>query len=182
MFKSIASLTVLIVLFTGSGVYAGTKINTFLSLLAITGVHALGHDNQGRELDVNVSINVKSFDEVWHTEEHGKRLLIHGAGFRMQSEFVRHFDNTVLAREMHKANVVYSIGYLLGINELFAGLKVGDIELISEHSGSKWPVVVCLTSGIISDFMHINDPKLSWSMQFWQSGYGVPGIAFNYTY
>lgn len=161
----------------------GTIGKMLLAYGLTTGIHPLGHVDEGRKLGVDVEIDPKTFSEKWYTDDPRKAARIHGAGFRGQDSVAKHTDSSkFIGKDMRNANALYKIAYLLGSPKLFDAKTKGDFTLLGDSlkdKGATKTMKAAVLLSAIADLHKAKNPKRPWDLDFIQSSTGAPGLGIS---
>jgi hypothetical protein len=146
--------------------------SALLAIPLLYGGHEAGHEIEADRLQVPMHWE----DKTWYagTDDKKKLAKIAGAGFRGQDQINKAFEGTSIAQALRGISAANKIGYI--INPDSGTSKTGDLRTLDKALG-KNSARLGLAASSIYDLLRASGEDPNYSVDFWQSMDGAPGLS-----
>ncbi len=131
----------------------------------------------GQEVQAGNKINAAV--RVWSEPMDRKLAYIAGAGFAGQQDCEHELTGSLKAKYLILSGLFYKLGYAAFPKSLQPGVKLGDVEAFRPLGGYDVARVSLALSGLSDVYRGVFDPQSNWSVGFYRSIRGQPGLQFS---
>ncbi|MDA8417162.1 MAG: hypothetical protein M0Z78_08940 [Betaproteobacteria bacterium] len=119
---------------------------------------------------------------TWVSDTNRKFAYVAGAGFVGQQTCESKLSGSIKSKYLAFSGIFYKLGYALFPHSLQPGTGTGDVEAFGGTGSRDIARVSVAISGLADVYRAAYDPDSRWSVGFYRSIDGQPGLQFNYTF
>lgn len=132
------------------------------------------------EIQASTELNKKI--QPYINEINRKAAYIAGAGFVGQQSCESKLTGSLKGKYLIVSGTFYKLGYAAFPHSLQPGVGLGDVEAFGATGSMDLARVALALSGLSDIYRGMYDPQAQWSIGFYRSTQGQPGLQFTYIF
>lgn len=137
---------------------------------------------QAESLEYSAMAELQKGIDIWASATNRKSAYVAGAGFVGQQTCESKLSGSMKRKYLAFSAVFYKLGYAFFSHSLQPGTRTGDIEAFNGTDSGDVARVSVAISGLADVYRAAYDPDSRWSVGFYRSINGQPGLQFNYKF